>query len=44
MTFTAPMPLTPIPVVVLGRLAVDRTWHGKGFGRALVRDAGLRFI
>lgn len=34
----------PIPVVVLGRLAVDRTWHGKGFGRALVRDAGLRVI
>ncbi len=34
----------PIPVVVLGRLAVDLTWHGKGFGRALVRDAGLRVI
>lgn len=34
----------PIPVVVLGRLAVDLTLHGKGFGRALVRDAGLRVI
>ena len=34
----------PIPVVVLGRLAVDRTLHGKGIGRALVRDAGLRVI
>ena len=34
----------PIPVVVLGRLAVDRTLHGKGFGRSLVRDAGLRVI
>ena len=34
----------PIPVVVLGRLAVDRNWHGKGFGRSLVRDAGLRVI
>ncbi len=32
----------PIPVVVLGRLAVDRSLHGKGIGRALVRDAGLR--
>lgn len=34
----------PIPVVVLGRLAVDRSWQGKGLGRALVRDAGLRVI
>ena len=34
----------PIPVVVLGRLAVDQTLHGKGFGRSLVRDAGLRVI
>ncbi len=30
---------TPIPVVVLGRLAVDQTLHGKGFWRSLVRDA-----
>ena len=34
----------PIPVVVLGRLAVDRTLHGKGFGRALMRDAALRVV
>ena len=35
----------PIPVVVLGRLAVDRSMHGNGLlGRALVRDAGLRVI
>ncbi len=34
----------PIPVVVLGRLAVDKSLHGKGVGRALVRDAGLRVI
>ena len=34
----------PIPVVVFGRLAVDKAWHGKGVGRALVRDAGLRVI
>ncbi len=34
----------PVPVVVLGRLAVDQSHHGKGFGRALVRDAGLRVI
>jgi len=34
----------PVPVVVLGRLAVDRTFQGKGIGRALVRDAGFRVI
>lgn len=34
----------PVPVVVLGRLAVDRTFQGKGIGRALVRDAGYRVI
>lgn len=34
----------PIPVVVLGRLAVDQSWHGKGLGRALVKDACLRVI
>jgi predicted N-acetyltransferase YhbS len=34
----------PIPVVVLGRLAVDLSQRGRGLGRALVRDAGLRVI
>lgn len=34
----------PIPVVVLGRLAMDERYQGKGLGRALVRDAGLRVI
>jgi predicted N-acetyltransferase YhbS len=34
----------PIPVVVLGRLAVDQSRQGQGWGRALVRDAGLRVI
>ena len=32
----------PIPVVVLGRLAVDRSLHGRGVGRGLVQDAGRR--
>lgn len=32
--------LDPIPVVVLGRLAVDTSLHGQGMERALVRDAG----
>lgn len=34
----------PIPVVVLGRLAVDQAFQGRGIGRALVQDAGLRVI
>ena len=34
----------PIPIVMLGRLAVDLRLHGTGYGRALVRDAGLRVI
>ncbi|MDF2867676.1 MAG: acetyltransferase, gnat family [Gammaproteobacteria bacterium] len=34
----------PIPVVILGRLAVDQAFQGKGIGRALVRDAGHRVI
>ncbi|MGH8548156.1 MAG: GNAT family N-acetyltransferase [Methylococcales bacterium] len=34
----------PVPVVVLGRLAVDRGYQGGGLGRALVGDAGLRVI
>ena len=34
----------PIPVVVLGRQAVDLGAQGQGLGRALVRDAGLRVI
>ncbi|MEF0942240.1 GNAT family N-acetyltransferase [Rhizobium sp. BR 362] len=34
----------PIPVAVLGRLAIDRSYQGRGIGRALVRDAGLRLL
>jgi GNAT superfamily N-acetyltransferase len=32
----------PVPVMVLGRLAVDRTYQGRGLGRGLLRDAVLR--
>ena len=32
----------PIPVAVLGRLAVDRSRHGQGLGAAMLRDAVLR--
>jgi len=34
----------PIPVMVIGRLAVDRQWQGKGIGQALLRDAILRTL
>ncbi|MBP9217490.1 MAG: GNAT family N-acetyltransferase [Sterolibacterium sp.] len=34
----------PVPVVVLGRLAIDQSLHGRGIGRALVRDACLRVM
>jgi GNAT superfamily N-acetyltransferase len=32
----------PIPVMVLGRLAIDRSWQGQGLGSDLLRDAVLR--
>jgi GNAT superfamily N-acetyltransferase len=34
----------PIPVMVLGRLAVDLAWRRHGLGKALLRDAILRTI
>jgi len=34
----------PVPIVLLGRLAVDRTQQGRGLGTLLLRDAVLRFL
>ncbi len=34
----------PVPVAVLGRLAIDKSFQGKGLGRALFRDAALRVV
>lgn len=34
----------PVPVVVLGRLAVDRAYQRQGLGRALMQDAGRRVL
>ena len=34
----------PVPVALLGRLAIDRRWQGKGLGQALLRDAVLRVV
>ena len=32
----------PVPMAILGRLAVDASWQGKGLGGALLQDAVLR--
>ncbi|MGD0283039.1 MAG: GNAT family N-acetyltransferase [Dissulfurispiraceae bacterium] len=34
----------PLPVLVLGRLAIDRRYHNQGLGRALLRDAMIRAV
>lgn len=34
----------PLPVLLLGRLAIDRNYHNKGLGSALLRDAMLRSV
>ena len=35
---------SPIPVVILARLAVDQSLQGKGLGKALLKDALLRTV
>lgn len=35
---------SPIPVMVLGRLAVDKSWQNKGLGKGLLKDALLRTL
>jgi GNAT superfamily N-acetyltransferase len=32
----------PIPMAIVGRLAVDHSWQGRGLGIALLQDAVLR--
>jgi len=34
----------PVPVMIIGRLAVDQEFHGHGFGQGLLRDAVLRTV
>jgi GNAT superfamily N-acetyltransferase len=34
----------PVPVMILGRLAVDKSVHSKGVGTGLLRDAVLRTV
>ena len=34
----------PVPIALLGRLAIDRQWQSSGLGTGLLRDAILRVI
>lgn len=34
----------PLPVLLLGRLAIDKQYHNKGLGSALLRDAMIRAV
>lgn len=34
----------PVPVMVIGRLAVDRSWQSRRIGHGLLRDAVLRTL
>jgi len=34
----------PVPIMLLARLAVDRGWHGRGVGKALLKDAMQRTL
>jgi len=34
----------PLPLLLLGRLAIDKRYHNKGLGSALLRDAMMRAV
>lgn len=34
----------PVPVMVLGRMAIDQQWQNRGMGRGLLKDALLRSL
>ena len=34
----------PLPLLLLGRLAIDRRYHNQGLGSALLRDAMMRAV
>ena len=34
----------PLPVLLLGRLAIDKKYHNQGLGSALLRDATIRAV
>lgn len=38
------LPRYPVPAIILARLAIDKSWQGKGLGAALVADAMRRVL
>jgi GNAT superfamily N-acetyltransferase len=38
------LPQHPVPVMLLARLAIDKTEQGRGLGKALLKDALLRTV
>ena len=34
----------PVPAVLIGRLALDKAWQGRGYGISLLQDAVLRIV
>jgi GNAT superfamily N-acetyltransferase len=34
----------PLPIILLGRLAIDQKYHNEGLGSALLRDALIRVV
>ena len=38
------LPRYPVPVALIGRLAVDRRWAGQGLGSALLADASVHLL
>ncbi len=34
----------PLPIILVGRLAIDENYHNKGLGSALLRDAMIRSL
>ena len=42
--FSRKLPRHPVPCALIGRLAVDRSAHGRGLGRLLLADAVKRVL
>ena len=38
------LPRYPVPVALIGRLAMDRSWAGQGLGSALLADASVHLL
>jgi GNAT superfamily N-acetyltransferase len=34
----------PVPILLMARFAVDKNYHGKGLGSALLKDAIMRYL